>query len=97
MRPALRPFMIAEMPSPPMIDVTLQLVTGAVPIEGRLTCAGRSVEFTGWLELARVLQLAHDREAAAHEAATADRRRTALRDAARAMAGSPSGEIDTCP
>lgn len=83
-----------QMPAPPTIDVSLELVAGAVPIEGRLTCAGHSVEFTGWLELARVLQLAHDREAAAHAAATAAHRRAELRRAAAAMSASSAGEPD---
>lgn len=94
MRSARRPSIIAAMPSPPPIVVSLELVAGAVPIEGRLECAGQSAQFTGWLELARVLQLAHDREAAAHAAAAAARRRAALRRAAGAMSGSPVGEFD---
>ena len=94
MRSGLRPAIIAGMPSPPPIVVTLELVAGAVPIEGRLECGGHEAEFTGWLELARVLQLAHDREAAAHAAAAAARRRAALRRAAGAMSGGTMREFD---
>jgi hypothetical protein len=74
----------------PHIVVTLELVPGAVPIEGRLSCAGDTVEFTGWLELARVLQIAHDRENAALEALAAAGRRAQLARRMRAASRSPA-------
>jgi hypothetical protein len=76
----------------PHIVVTLELVPGAVPIEGRLSCAGDTVEFTGWLELARVLQIAHDREAAALETLDAARRRAKLARFSATASPSPPGE-----
>jgi hypothetical protein len=76
----------------PHIVVTLELVSGAVPIAGRLSCAGDTVEFDGWLELARVLQIAHDREAAALEALAAASRRAQLARRTRAASRSPAGD-----